>query len=29
MEDHRLKVYENKVLRTHMDVRDMQKQQNA
>lgn len=29
MEDHRLKVYENKVLRTHVDVRDMQKQQNA
>jgi hypothetical protein len=29
MEDHRLKVYQNKVSRTHVDVRDMQKEQNA
>jgi len=29
MEDHKLKVYENKVLRRYLDVRDTQKQQNA
>jgi len=29
MEDHRLKIYEEEVPRTHVDATDMQKQQNA